>query len=1696
MNLFSSFSLRNLLPSASRHSATDALWMRYGCATIMLLFTLALGQVWAAEQVAYTLTPASGSNNSYTDNCDITIDGITWNLTGNSQQIPWRIGGKSITGVDREVYSKTAMSDAITKVELNVGAASSITVNLLKLIVASDASFNTKIDEVTKTFAANSTITFQPTSPLTQWATGAYYKFVFNVTVSGSNNKFVEFSSVKFYKEVATETCETPTFSPAAGTYYGSQEITLATITTDASIYYTLDGTTPSSSNGTLYEEPFTITETKTVKAIAVKDGATDSGVAEATYTAGATVSSYVIDFETSNLAAYVNWVFDKLAIRTSTITAHGGTYYGSNANSSTATSGTTSATITTAEKIATPGVLTFYISKETTNTTACTWKAQVSEDGDTWTDVQSFVAQSMTKGEWVECTADLSAHTDVYVRISYGSSGALRAIDDISLSTTPSLLKPTITGVENFVNTTEVTISHATADAIYYTTNGDAPTASSTLYSAPFELNATTTVKAIAVKGGESSPVAEKEFTKIVSWSVAEANEQLGISTPLNGKYVRGIISQIDSYGSNAITYWISDDGTTTNQLEVYKGKGLNNANFSAITDLALGDVVVVYGNLKVFTPSGGSSINEFDAGNYLVSKEAPAVAAPVFSPDGGGFMGETDVTITCETAGSAIYYTLDGETPSKSSTPYTAAIHLDATTTIKAIAYVGDDASLVVTKTFTLTAPMTVAEALTALDTESPINNVAVAGIISTAPSSNPSSGRLTYYISDDGSATSQLEVYLGYGLSGASFANKTDLQVGDEVTVFGNLKIYSETKEFDAGNRLLAFNRPVVAVTGVELNKESTSLEVGETESLVATVAPENASNKSVTWSVVSGDTYASVADGVVTGLAAGEAVIRATSAADNTKYAECTVTVTAPAPLSPWASVYTSNITLSTEGGTSASVAKVKLNGESTEYDALKAGTSGTAGAVVINVPAQASKLHLHAYGWKGESVTLSITAPEGVTVTPSSIEINANTGVTNNSPFTLAEGSTPQTDAYYALTLSGNTNAADITITATSGKRFVLFGVNQEGGAVPVLDHIAITGTMTNTTGWKTGDEIAPAGLTVNAVYTLNDVEQTPVDVTSSVVWSHAALTEGQTEVTLTATYTEDDVVKTATKNVTISAVETGDPTIITDPASYLNFGSSVVKDAVVAAKTITITLKNITSATATLGGTNYSAFSIDKTTGIEDGNVITVSVNTGNIGTYAGTVTIKDDNSDTEKVITLSMTVVAPEVAEEAVSTTSKWVAATEIVDGMEVLLTGVKSNTTYALSAQGNNNRTTAVGSLSEDIFTPGENTMSVTLVLQSEGKYALRTSNGKYLYASSSSANQLKTRDAIGDDGKAVWSISINGNNEASIVANCETANWRNTMQFNQNGNNAPVFACYASATQSPIKLYVPQPAPAPTTYTVTFEPGSYEFGYESVISDADGKVVLPAEKPVLSGYYFRGWSPNNSYDILYRAGAEMTITGDITLYAQWEQLDTYSREIAANKVGFFGTICLEHPVYAEDCIENAEVYKVVSKNADNSGILLEQVTSMEAGMPYFFVSKATTVYFHHSMFNAVNGPLNYHGLHGTIDGLFDDDAVSGPGNYVLQNNLLCETTSGAVQVGTNRAYLVLSEVPEFGSETSTPSGVRRRVIATQQASNTATGWSELQSDENSTKLLINGTLYIIRDGRTYNAQGQLIR
>ncbi len=138
--------------------------------------------------------------------------------------------------------------------------------------------------------------------------------------------------------------------------------------------------------------------------------------------------------------------------------------------------------------------------------------------------------------------------------------------------------------------------------------------------------------------------------------------------------------------------------------------------------------------------------------------------------------------------------------------------------------------------------------------------------------------------------------------------------------------------------------------------------------------------------------------------------------------------------------------TSNVSM--DGVSNGSGATV--NGE----EAIKVGTSSAGGSMKVTVPAGTAKLHLHAAAWKGVTgLSLDIS---GATVSPSSIDLTADDGISSNSPFTLSGD--PE-DFYFVLELSGITTDTDITFTSSISKRFVVWGVNAEAGA-PVTPKVA------------------------------------------------------------------------------------------------------------------------------------------------------------------------------------------------------------------------------------------------------------------------------------------------------------------------------------------------------------------------------------------------------------------------------------------------------------------------------------------------------------------------------------------------------------------------------------------------------------------------------------------------------------
>lgn len=165
--------------------------------------------------------------------------------------------------------------------------------------------------------------------------------------------------------------------------------------------------------------------------------------------------------------------------------------------------------------------------------------------------------------------------------------------------------------------------------------------------------------------------------------YTVTQARAAIDAGEGITGVYVAGIVCEGGaSLSSGALNYWISDDGTETDKFEIYRGKGLNGANFTSVNDVKIGDVVVVYGDIKLY-----GSTYEFNTGSRIITHKAK-VLNPTFSPVAGVVAAGTTVTINTTTESATIYYTTDGTNPTTESSVYSAPITINSATTIKAFA------------------------------------------------------------------------------------------------------------------------------------------------------------------------------------------------------------------------------------------------------------------------------------------------------------------------------------------------------------------------------------------------------------------------------------------------------------------------------------------------------------------------------------------------------------------------------------------------------------------------------------------------------------------------------------------------------------------------------------------------------------------------------------------------------------------------------------------------------------------------------------------------------------------------------------------------------------------------------------------------------------------------------------------------
>lgn len=185
----------------------------------------------------------------------------------------------------------------------------------------------------------------------------------------------------------------------------------------------------------------------------------------------------------------------------------------------------------------------------------------------------------------------------------------------------------PSITGTTPFTDNTAVTITCATSDAnIYYTTNGDTPTSSSTHYTAPFSIDATTTIKAIAIKSGMTdSEIASATFTK--SGGGEETPVTITIGTSTSTSYAATFTSSSTNEHITASATAFTKGNSTNSGNSTYssatapysiKYKPSDNIYTSEYSDAYSVSAQFTVANGYTFTPTAISTTIVTEAANY----------------------------------------------------------------------------------------------------------------------------------------------------------------------------------------------------------------------------------------------------------------------------------------------------------------------------------------------------------------------------------------------------------------------------------------------------------------------------------------------------------------------------------------------------------------------------------------------------------------------------------------------------------------------------------------------------------------------------------------------------------------------------------------------------------------------------------------------------------------------------------------------------------------------------------------------------------------------------------------------------------------------------------------------------------------------------------------------------------------------
>lgn len=422
-------------------------------------------------------------------------------------------------------------------------------------------------------------------------------------------------------------TAAAPTFNPPGGSYASAQSVSLASATSGATIRYTTDGSTPTSSSA-VYSGPIAVSANRTIRAFASASGMTDSAVSAATYTigggggGGGTGYTHGVDGSGASVTLWfqggsgVAWV-----------DAH----YNAGSGQQNVRMTYNSGTGRHESAVAVP-----------TGSTSVTYSFTYFTNGTGAADTPVFTATIGGGGG--------------------GGGGGTVA--------TPSFSP----NGGSFNAAQSVTISSTTSGAaIHYTTNGATPTTSSPLYTGPVTVSATSTLKAIAVKSGMTdSAVGSASFTITgTPGSFVHGVSELGATATIWFKTTSPVTTLILHYRVGSGT-----------QIDPTMAFNSSLGRYEFVLNNMTAGKVINYSFTYAFTGSP-----QQDSAWFSHTFGAGGIARPSFTPDTGTYPTAQQVSITSNVSGAAIRYTLDGTAPNASSPLYTGPISVSTAATINAI-------------------------------------------------------------------------------------------------------------------------------------------------------------------------------------------------------------------------------------------------------------------------------------------------------------------------------------------------------------------------------------------------------------------------------------------------------------------------------------------------------------------------------------------------------------------------------------------------------------------------------------------------------------------------------------------------------------------------------------------------------------------------------------------------------------------------------------------------------------------------------------------------------------------------------------------------------------------------------------------------------------------------------------------------